>query len=268
MYYLQSWLQCTSRLRIDCDFVVICYSATRLAPSNRSRRLSFLPASGHYANEDAPDQGGNLRISAKSGRTSRVQEGKSRWEKKERDREARAVRSCEVIYIQTDFQLSGVRTSENSRRHRRKGGTGEDRAWSGFIFGLACLVAVYCPSSLRLFFAPLSIGSMTSSPSRHAVFPPSSPPTCRFTWKRPPRPPRIFYAKTCMKTRGPSSRVKRPTSTPEGFSCRLISYGHPLVNLTVPSPAGICDFYLLFPEKNRSRNPMLHVSSFCISYFC
>lgn len=107
----------------------ICYPATRLASDSRSRRLSFLPTSGHYANEDAPDQG-NLRISAKSGRTSRAQGGKSRREKKkgDREREARAVRSCEVIYIQTDFQLSGVRTNENSQRHRRKGGTGEDRA--------------------------------------------------------------------------------------------------------------------------------------------
>lgn len=106
--------------------------------------------------------------------------------------------------------ISNYRGYERTRirgGNRRKGVTGVNRAWSGFIFGLC----MSCRSLLSLGFSSLFrtsllTGSTTSSPLRHAVLPPS---TCRFTWK-PRRPPRIFYAKTCVKTRGPSSRVKRP----------------------------------------------------------
>lgn len=68
----------------------VCYPVNRLAPDSHSCRLSSFPASSHYANEDAPDQGENLCISAESDQT-RAQGGKSRREKKvgERERERR-----------------------------------------------------------------------------------------------------------------------------------------------------------------------------------
>lgn len=142
----------------------VCYLVTRLDPDSRSHRLPFLPASGHYANEDAPDQGENLRITAKSGRTSREQGGKSRERNKKRKRERRrerergASRSLVrgVIYIQTDFQLSEVRTNErtneNSRRHRRKGGTGERIVC---VIGIHLWACMSCRSLLSLVSSAL-----------------------------------------------------------------------------------------------------------------
>lgn len=138
---------------IDCDFVVNSLSCNPIGsgqplfPSpNSPRERSLCKWECTWSRRESPHKreiGPN--VSSARGQKS------TREKKREGKREARAVRSCEVIYIQTDFQLSGVRTNENSRRHRRKEGTGEDRAWSGFIFGFACLVAVCCPSSLIPF---------------------------------------------------------------------------------------------------------------------
>lgn len=158
----------------------IYYPATRLAPDSRSRRLPFLPASGHYANEDAPDQRGNLRISAKSGRTSRAQGGKSRREEKKRDRERERGASCSLVrgYLYSDrFPIIGgtnereFAAAPTERRNRRGSCVIGIHLWAR----MSCrsLLSLVSPSLFRAYPSLSTTGSLTSFPLRHAVFPPS-----------------------------------------------------------------------------------------------
>lgn len=140
----------------------ICYPVTRLDPDSRSHRLPFLPASGHYANEDAPDQGENLRISAKSDRTSRAQEGKSREKKRKRERERRRERERKrrepfarargYLYSDRFPIIGGTNERENSQRHRRKGGTGERIVC---VIGIHLWACMSCRSLLSLVSSAL-----------------------------------------------------------------------------------------------------------------
>lgn len=171
-----------------------------------------------------------------------------------------------VIYIQTDFQLSEVRTNENSRRHRRKGGTGErivrDRDSSlglhvlsqfavprllGPFSRLSRPVAWLLPRSVTRFFLPLPRSCVAASRGNHV-------PHEYFT-----------HAKTCMKTREPSSRVR---SIWAHLNARGLFVSFDLIR------SSSCQFdtakssghtiLLLFPRRSRTRNQI----SWLISYFC
>lgn len=181
-----------------------------MASDSHSSRLPSLPASGHYANEDAPDQGGNLRISAKSGRTSRAQGGKSRREKKrEGERERREPFARARLFI---FRpISNYRGYE---RTRIRGGTDGKEEPERIVrdrdssLGSHVLSQFAVPRLSSLFPASLDRWhDFFPAPSRGFPFLYLAP-TCPVHVE--PRPPRMFYAKTCMKTRGSSSRVKRP----------------------------------------------------------
>lgn len=106
------------------------------------------------------------RIHAKDGRRGET----------EREREGERV-SSRFIYIQADFQLSKIRRNESTAGSARTNVRGEEEgegAWSGFIFVLACPVAV-CRLAFCSSFA-LRTGSFAPSsafpPRRRFAFPP------------------------------------------------------------------------------------------------
>lgn len=108
------------------------------------------------------------------------------------------------------------------------------------------LLSLVSPSLLR---ASPEAGGTASSPVTRFSLPLPRTYLPVHVWK-PRSPTNILRKNVREDARGPSSsRVKRPgpTSSARGpfVSSRRISYGHPLVNLTVPGPAGIYNFYTL-----------------------
>lgn len=203
-----------------------------MAPDSHSSRLPSLPASGHYANEDAPDQGGNLRISAKSGRPSRAQGGKSRREKKrERERERREPFARARLFI---FRpISNYRGYE---RTRIRGGTDGKEEPEKIVRDRDSSLSSHV---LSQFAVPRLSSLFPASLDRwHDFFP---APSRGF--------PSLYLAPTCpVETTSPTNVLRKnmhedartvvtceasgPTSTPEGPSCCLIA-SHTVTILSV-----------------------------------
>lgn len=139
-----------------------------------------------------------------------------------------------VIYIQTDFQLSEVRTTENrggtdgkevlQRGKEKEGESVRDRD-SSLGSHVLSQFGVSPPVS---FFAPLSSGSTISSPLRRAVFPPLAS-SSHTPWCGNVASPTNILRKNVHED-APSRVKRRVHLNARGSSCRLIAsrLRHPL----------------------------------------
>lgn len=205
-------------------------------------------------------------ISAKSGRALRKRRKgeKSMKRRTGREGEARIVRSCEVIYIQTDFQLSEIYERTNERTNGNRGDSGIDTDGKDGGFGgrsvrdrdsslgshVSSQFAV--PRLPFLFRASLWTGSTTTSPHRRAIFPPSASPSVS-VFSRASRgnvPHEYFTQKGAWRRAAPSvtcEKRRRSTSTLQGRFWAYANFSRSLIVSDIPAVSSTilrCDFYI------------------------
>jgi len=237
------WLTTSSR---------VCYPANRLAPDSHSCRLSSFSASSHYANEDAPDQGENLCISAKSDRT-RAQGGKSRSEKKmeekkrERERERRELFARARLFI---FKpISNYRgyerefTAAPTKKRNRREFFVRDRDSS---LDISHVLSQFAVPRLFIPFSRLSrpVARLLRSITRFSLPLPRSYLPIHVETTSPTNILRKNVhedARTVV-----TCEASRPTSTPEGLSCCLIAFRMVTLSIWQCQIQQACISFILF----------------------